>query len=188
MYAHCVGYRVVDVVLLPAYPHPPCCESARTAMATTAISLFSGAATSAVRKLRCPKCGSVRKSGRLSCCARGGAWFQKCGDVADTNVGYTWAEGFRACDYGFTSTRWFMIEAPLQARHDRIIVQPINATEQRNDTRKDNDDIHPSDNLSAGETADGEDRIELAKTAAFTSLLLIICTCRYHFNIPKYTS
>ena len=44
----------------------------------------------------CPKCGT-NKSGKLSCCARGGAWFQKCGDPGDSKFGHTWNEGIKAC-------------------------------------------------------------------------------------------
>ena len=65
-----------------------------------------------------------------------------------------------------------MIEAPLQARHDRIIVQPINATEQRNDTRKQHA-IHPTHLLPGADGADGEDSIELSKAAAYMSVLLV---------------
>ena len=48
----------------------------------------------------CPKCGATRKSGTLSCCARGGAWFKKCGDVGDTRFDYTWAGGIQICKSG----------------------------------------------------------------------------------------
>ena len=44
----------------------------------------------------CPKC-VVDKSGKPSCCARGGAWFNKCGDASDTQFDHTWAEGIQAC-------------------------------------------------------------------------------------------
>ena len=50
----------------------------------------------------CSKCGTVKKSGKLSCCARGGAWFQKCGDAAGRNVDHTWAEGIEACKCQFS--------------------------------------------------------------------------------------
>ena len=46
----------------------------------------------------CPKCGSIKKSGQRSCCARGGSWFQKCGDVGDSRFVHTWAEGMQACE------------------------------------------------------------------------------------------
>ena len=48
-------------------------------------------------KLICPACGTMRKSGTRSCCVRGGAWFQKCGDAGDRRFEYTWTEGIQAC-------------------------------------------------------------------------------------------
>ena len=45
----------------------------------------------------CRKCGITNKSGKLSCCARGGAWFKKCGDAGDSNFDHTWLEGVLAC-------------------------------------------------------------------------------------------
>ena len=45
----------------------------------------------------CPKCGNIKKSGKSSCCARGGSWFQNCGDAGDDNFGHTWLEGTLAC-------------------------------------------------------------------------------------------
>ena len=44
----------------------------------------------------CFKCGT-KKSGKLSCCAPGGAWFKKCGDAGESNFDHTWAEGVQAC-------------------------------------------------------------------------------------------
>ena len=46
----------------------------------------------------CPKCGVFKKSGRPSCCAPGGAWFQNCGGLGDKNVGHSWSEGVDACE------------------------------------------------------------------------------------------
>ena len=45
----------------------------------------------------CPKCGINAKSGKLSCCAPGGAWFKKCGGVGDASFDHTWTEGIQAC-------------------------------------------------------------------------------------------
>ena len=45
----------------------------------------------------CPKCGTTKKSGKLSCCARDGSWFKKCGNAGDKQFHYTWAEGVQAC-------------------------------------------------------------------------------------------
>ena len=49
----------------------------------------------------CPICGVNKKSGKGNCCARGGFWFQKCGDEGNNKFDHTWAEGFDACsDFG----------------------------------------------------------------------------------------
>ena len=45
----------------------------------------------------CPTCGTITKSGRMSCCGRGGSWFGDCGSAGNANVGHTWSEGIRAC-------------------------------------------------------------------------------------------
>ena len=57
--------------------------------------------SAAVRTMRsssvCPKCGIIRKSSKMSCCAHGGSWFGNCGGADNTNYGHTWYEGIRAC-------------------------------------------------------------------------------------------
>ena len=45
----------------------------------------------------CPKCAATKKSARLSCCARGGAWFNNCGVSSNSNAEHTWFEGMQAC-------------------------------------------------------------------------------------------
>ena len=41
----------------------------------------------------CSKCGKNKETGQVSCCFRGGSWFNKCGDMGD----HTWSEGVDAC-------------------------------------------------------------------------------------------
>ena len=57
--------------------------------------------TSAVTVTRtapvCPKCVAIKKSGKLSCCAPGGAWFKKCVTSGNSNTEHTWVEGVQAC-------------------------------------------------------------------------------------------
>ena len=45
----------------------------------------------------CPKCGTVKKTGKRSCCAGGGSWYKKCGDEGDSKFDHTWTQGFQAC-------------------------------------------------------------------------------------------
>ena len=58
----------------------------------------TSAPVSSVPWRTCPKCGVYRNSGRLSCCADGGSWFNNCGPEGDTNFGHTFLEGIQACD------------------------------------------------------------------------------------------
>ena len=44
------------------------------------------------------KCGTFKNSGILSCCARGGDWFRKCGKKSSD---HTWLEGLDACKSKF---------------------------------------------------------------------------------------
>ena len=46
----------------------------------------------------CPKCGIVQKSGKRSCCSRGGAWFGACGTANNVEFAHTWHEGIQACN------------------------------------------------------------------------------------------
>ena len=45
----------------------------------------------------CPQCGAIGKSGKYSCCGRGGSWFGNCGGVGHIKLGHTWYEGIQAC-------------------------------------------------------------------------------------------
>ena len=45
----------------------------------------------------CRKCGTINKSGKSSCCGRGGSWFRNCGGAGNANVDHTWYEGIQAC-------------------------------------------------------------------------------------------
>ena len=45
----------------------------------------------------CPRCGTIAKSGQMSCCGRGGSWFKSCGGAGNTKLHHTWYEGIQAC-------------------------------------------------------------------------------------------
>ena len=87
----------IHVLYLPAYlarhllitQSWPCTDNAMSTATTT---------TPAIESKKCFKCGYIEKLGRFSCCARGGAWFNKCGDPGDTNFDVTWLEGFETCE------------------------------------------------------------------------------------------
>ena len=45
----------------------------------------------------CHTCGTIAQSGKLSCCARGGSWFGKCGATANVKGQHTWYQGIQVC-------------------------------------------------------------------------------------------
>ena len=45
----------------------------------------------------CPKCVHIGKSGKMSCCGRGGSWFGTCGSGGRSTLEHTWYEGTRVC-------------------------------------------------------------------------------------------
>ena len=49
-------------------------------------------------RFTCQQCGTIRKSGKPSCCAHGGSWFGKCGSAVDEQVSYSWSQGLRVCN------------------------------------------------------------------------------------------
>ena len=63
----------------------------------TRNSVRSGTSSSAMASPSCPKCGIFKKSGRHSCCARGGGWFKNCGDEGDTKFDHSWSDGIQVC-------------------------------------------------------------------------------------------
>ena len=46
----------------------------------------------------CPRCGTISKSGKMSCCGRGGSWFNICGGAGNRKLHHTWSEGIQACN------------------------------------------------------------------------------------------
>ena len=54
-------------------------------------------ATATIISSVCATCGFIAKSGRISCCGRGGSWFGNCGGAGNAKLAHTWYEGIRAC-------------------------------------------------------------------------------------------
>ena len=72
-------------------------------MVVSLVYFFTGAYVYTVAKkttnrapIPCPKC-VTNDAGFPTCCARGGSWFQNCGNNGDSNFQHTWDEGFIAC-------------------------------------------------------------------------------------------
>jgi len=53
--------------------------------------------TTTIISSECPKCGNMEKSGKISCCGRGGSWFGNCASAGNTKLDHTWHEGVQAC-------------------------------------------------------------------------------------------
>ena len=54
-------------------------------------------ASTIAHAMKCSKCGTFKKSGRVSCCAPGGAWYKNCGGSSNKNAVRTWFEGVNGC-------------------------------------------------------------------------------------------
>ena len=120
----------------------------------------------------CPKCGTSAKSGQLSCCTRGGAWFKKCGDEGDSNFDHTWLEGLQACE---DVARSFSGEAraKLILRRETAIAKKSGTARQQNSSLLpviDPNTVIVSDTVTANSKACEE----LKGILLFTSFSLIM--------------
>ena len=113
---------------------------------------------------RCPKCGTIKKSGKRSCCARGGSWFKKCGDADDAEFDHTWTEGIGTCQ-GFAASA--LVNASTQVRYRDVgVIAHAQSTTQRSNTTH-------ADSTSRIDITASEDCVESAKVA--------ICVCVLFF-------
>ena len=115
----------------------------------------------------CPKCGTTRKSGKRSCCARGGAWFKRCGNVGDSNFDHTWVEGMQACKTFESSQAMLSREGattnPLNMRSSAL----QNPTQQHANT------YHPG-GASAAVHTDSAGYLSAVRLVTYVSILCII--------------
>ena len=118
-----------------------CCLNARIPTGILPATMNISAATSSTV---CPNCGTAKKSGKRSCCARGGAWFKKCGDAGDTKFEHTWAEGVQAC-----KNDWPLISVESPPRGMLRDVESIDQT--RNTIHQRINFIAPGDMSHAGD-------------------------------------
>ena len=109
----------------------------------------------------CPKC-AAKKSGQISCCARGGAWFKNCGGVNDANFDHTWEEGIKACKV-FASLLSGKAQPVVALHHEH------NQTHLRV-TRAD----PATAGVSVAATADCERSFALSKFIFFVNTLLVL--------------
>ena len=62
------------------------------------IKSLSETTTTTIAVAMCLRCGTIEKSGKRSCCGRGGSWFKHCGGGGNTKLHHTWSEGIQACN------------------------------------------------------------------------------------------
>ena len=61
------------------------------------MNIKTPAVTTTIAVSACLRCGTIAKSGKSSCCGRGGSWFKNCGGTGKKKLRHTWYEGIQAC-------------------------------------------------------------------------------------------
>ena len=133
------------------------CTPAPATKVTTTATTPSKTTVSSV----CPKCGTIKKSDKRSCCARGGAWFNNCGDDGDGDSDHTWFEGIQACK---TPSSSISGEAQAQAMKTTS-AQHLHDTKQSTIGPVTADDVRATSSKDYG---------ELTNIIVFTGLLLYV--------------
>ena len=124
----------------------------------------------------CVRCGTIKKSGKHSCCARGGAWFKECGDAGDTKFDHTWAEGVQACK-GYP--RSVSVKSPVQERmgHTGVVVFALQASRSRNTT------AYQTNINGRGSTNSSNDDIRSSKNRDAVASIALVCVVFVIFNL-----
>ena len=103
----------------------------------TAATVKAGTATDAST---CRKC-VANKKGKVSCCSKGGSWYQNCGDPADVGdskpFDYTWRQGFEACNNAAASGEKAQVQTKLPYR-DTIDQDQSSVQQYRTDSMNSN--------------------------------------------------
>ena len=120
-----------------------------------------------IRIEMCDKC-TTTKAGKLSCCARGGAWFKNCGDVGETDFEHTWAEGIQACKTFVTLPSG---QSPLLHTLDSVGVSGDADRSRDRDDKKMN--IYPSDGINNVATNDIENCFVLPIIVTITCVVFV---------------
>ena len=115
----------------------------------------------------CPKCAAIKKSGKLSCCAPGGAWFKSCGTGGNSNTDHTWLEGVQACKdvVGLFSGK---------AEAQFISMNQTTTTQQLSDVEKQTMDSTLAAYLYNVPTKNSKDNDQLSYIVVFTNVLFIM--------------
>ena len=80
----------------------------------------------------CSQCAHFTQSGKPSCCAPGGAWYNHCGNAGDLAVRHTWLDGLRACNAFARASSGEAAGAHAMPGHETAIGGMLNVTQQRN--------------------------------------------------------
>ena len=115
----------------------------------------------------CPQCAAIKKSGKLSCCAPGGAWFENCGTSGNSNTDHTWLEGVQACK---DVVGLFSVKAEAQF----ILINQTTTTQQLSDIEKQAIDSTLAAHPYNTPTKNSKDNDQLSIIAAFTNVLFIL--------------
>ena len=118
----------------------------------------------------CPMCAKIKQSGKFSCCARGGAWFNKCGDADDTKFAHTWAQGIQAC----TDFPSFMpFESLLKVKFHNV--GALHTAQSRKVTQKTAKFYHHGSTIdTVTETIDFDDSDGVTETFVWVCVLCIV--------------
>ena len=112
----------------------------------------------------CPKCGVVKKSAKLSCCAPGGAWLKNCGTSGKSNT-EPWVEGVQAC-------RDVLSLLSDNEKSQLILINQAISTRQSTDLKHQAIDS-AFDSVYHDPPASNEDNDQLSHTVVFAIVLLI---------------
>ena len=117
----------------------------------------------------CAKCGYIRKSGKLSCCAHGGDWFKNCGNAGDTKFEHTWSEGIQACK---DAAKPDSMKASMQIMSRRV-ADELDTTHTRNTTGQEIS-VGDFDNKSDSDITESKGCVTFARFGVASHVLLII--------------
>ena len=136
-----------------------------------------GTSTPAVGSSTCPKCVTTKKSGKLSCCARGGAWYKNCGDAGDSNFDHTWGEGIQACK-GVTES----MKTPLKVmlHHVTAVVHSLN-NDQIQTVTPHQKDLYFHGSASDDDTNNCDGFLGIANVAVFLYIFLNVLSLQKQF-------
>ena len=115
----------------------------------------------------CAEC-ATNKVGKLSCCARGGAWFKKCGDFVDTQFDHTWAEGIQACKHFANSV---LARAPPVVMPQRVgVIDYLRNTSRSRNITPQQTNIFRVISTSRIDATDSEEYLGCARVAVCISI------------------